>query len=97
MSMAAPDFEAQRTSTQLLRPLRGQHAVTFPDTDGVQFVRSHGEWIQLLTKNEFRVDRLIELYAPHADQGGPERYSYYDASWARQWPPEEIWCATYQP
>jgi len=97
MSMAAPDFEAERTSTQLLRPLQAQEQVTFPDTDGVQFVRSHGEWISLLTKNAFRVDRLVELYAPDADQGGPERYSYYDAAWARQWPPEEIWCATYQP
>lgn len=96
MSMTAPDFEHERTSTALLRPQAGLHKVVFPDTDGVQFALSHGEWIALLTSNGFAVDRLIELYAPAADQGGPERYSYYDAEWARQWPPEEIWCATYQ-
>jgi len=92
MSMAAPDFEGHRTSTQLLRPQRGLNSVLFPDFDGVEFARSHGDWITLLTENGFAVDRLIELYAP--EEGGPERYSYYDAEWARQWPPEEIWCAT---
>jgi len=95
MSMIAPDFEQERTSTALLRPQVGLHKVAFPDTDGVQFALSHGDWIALLTSNGFVVDRLIELYAPPAGQGGPERYSYYDAEWARQWPPEEIWCATY--
>jgi SAM-dependent methyltransferase/GNAT superfamily N-acetyltransferase len=94
ISMAAPDFEAQRTSTQLLRPQRDLERVMFPDTDGVEFVRSHGEWIELLTANGFVVDRLIELYAPEESPGGPDRYSYCDAAWARQWPPEEIWCAT---
>ena len=97
MSMAAPDFEAEHTSTQLLRAQRGANAVTFPDTDGVQFTRSHGEWIELLTSNGFVIDRLIELYAPDESAGGPDRYSYYDASWARRWPPEEIWTATYRP
>ncbi len=95
MSMAAPDFEHEHTSTQLLRPQRALSQVGFPDTDGIQFARGHGEWIRLLTSNGFRVDRLVELYAPDADAGGPDRYSYYDASWARQWPPEEIWCATW--
>lgn len=92
MSMAGPDFEGQSTSTQLLRPQRDLHSIRFPDFDGVEFALSHGTWIELLIANGFVVDRLIELYAPA--QGGPERYSYYDAEWARQWPPEEIWCAT---
>lgn len=95
MSVTAPDFERERTSTHLLRPQRGLQWVGFPDTDGVQFALSHGEWIEVLTSNGFVIDRLIELYAPDASDGGSERYSYYDASWARQWPPEEIWCATY--
>ena len=94
MSMTAPDFDHERTSTELLRPHRDLHRVGFPDTDGVQFALSHGDWIALLTNNGFRIDRLVELYAPPADAGGPDRYSYFDASWARQWPPEEIWCAT---
>lgn len=94
MSMAAPDFEQERTATDLLRPQRDLHRVTFPDTEGVEFALSHGAWIELLTANGFRIDRLIELYAPA--EGGPERYSYYDASWARRWPPEEIWCCTYR-
>jgi len=95
MSMSAPDFEHERTSTQLLRPQAGLHQVVFPDTDGVEFALSHGDWIALLTTNGFVVDRLIELYAPGPETGGPDRYSFYDAAWARQWPPEEIWCATY--
>lgn len=93
MSMVAPDFDQERTGTGLLRAQRGLHRVVFPDTEGVEFALSHGEWIELLTANGFRIDRLIELYAPA--EGGPDRYSYYDASWARRWPPEEIWCCTY--
>lgn len=93
MSLVAPDFELQRTSRQLLRPQRDAYAIRFPDFDGVQFGVSHGTWIEVLTTNGFVVDRLVELYAP-AEGSGPERYSYYDAEWARQWPPEEIWCAT---
>lgn len=92
MSMVAPDFDHQRTGVELLRAQRDLHRVVFPDTDGVEFALGHGRWIELLTDNGFRVDRLIELYAP-AD--GPERYSYYDATWARRWPPEEVWCCTY--
>ncbi len=94
MSMVAPDFDQERTGMVLLRPQHDLHRVTFPDTEGVEFALSHGAWIELLTTNGFRVDRLIELYAP---DDGPERYSYYDASWARRWPPEEIWCCTFQP
>lgn len=92
LSMTAPPFEGQRTSTQLLRPQSDLHRVTFPDFDGVEFALSHGKWIELLRANDFVVDRLIELHAP---DDGPERYSYYDASWAKQWPAEEVWCATY--
>jgi len=91
LAMCAPSFEHERTSTQLLHPQRDLGQVTYPDTDGVEFARSPSGWIQLLTNNGFVVDRLAELYPP-AD--GPERYSYYDASWARQWPAEEVWCAT---
>ena len=94
LAMTAPDFEDQQTSTSLLRPQRSLHRVTFPDTDGVEFALSHGTWIELLTNNGFRVDRLIELYAPPEQDGGPQRYSFYDADWARRWPPEEIWTAT---
>ncbi|KAG1648674.1 hypothetical protein GQR58_029664 [Nymphon striatum] len=85
LAMSAPAFEDERTSTQLLRPQRGLHKVVFPDFDGVEFALSHGDWIDLFRQNGFVVDRVIELYAP--ESGGPERYSYYDASWARQWPP----------
>lgn len=94
MAMAAPDFDAQHTSTSLLRPQRDLHQVLFPDFDGVEFALSHGRWIDLLLANGFRIDRLVELHAPDA---GPDRYSFYDAAWARQWPAEEAWVATYEP
>lgn len=92
LAMALPDFEHEQTSTQLLHAHRGLGSLSYPDADGVEFARSHGDWISVLTASGFVVDRLVELYAP---DDGPDRYSYFDAAWARQWPPEEAWCATY--
>lgn len=92
MAMSVADFEHEETTPELIRPLRNLHSVTFPDFDGAEFALSHGDWIAVLRSNGFAVDRLVELYAP--EQGGPDRYSYYDASWAQRWPAEEIWVAT---
>jgi hypothetical protein len=62
-----------------------QGAGASPEVD-----RQGGEWIQILRTAGFAIDALHELYAPPDAIPHP----YYDlatASWAQQWPVEEIW------
>jgi SAM-dependent methyltransferase len=76
---------------ELLRPQRDVARVRTPG-GGVEFHRSHGEWIAVLRKSGFTIDALHELYAPPDAQDHP----YYDlatAHWARKWPVEEVWVA----
>jgi len=76
----------------LQRPQRGLHRMTWDHEDGVEFFRSHGEWIDLLQRSGFEVERLVELYAPD----GAKTHEYYDtttADWAQQWPSEDLWAA----
>jgi hypothetical protein len=54
---------------------------------------SHGEWVSVLRRHGFAVDRLIELYPPD-DAAAPEYYDIVSADWARRWPAEELWAAT---
>ncbi len=77
---------------QLLRPQKDLHRITWPFEDGVEFFRSHGEWIDLLHSSGFEVERLVELYAPE----GSKTHEYYDgatAEWASKWPAEDLWAA----
>ena len=76
---------------ELRRPQRDVARMRTPD-GGVEFHRSHGEWIAVLHESGFTVDALHELYAPPDAQDHP----YYDlvtADWARKWPAEEVWVA----
>ena len=89
--LCVPD-ERGYASEQLLRPQRDLHRITWSFEDGVEFFRSHGEWIDLLRANGFEVERLVELYAPE----GAKTHEYYDgatADWARKWPSEDLWVA----
>ena len=77
---------------RLQRPQRGLHRMTWDHEDGVEFFRSHGEWIDLLDRSGFEVERLVELYAPE----GATTHEYYDtptADWAQRWPSEDLWAA----
>jgi len=76
---------------ELLRPQRAAHLVVTPE-GGVQFHPSHGEWIKILSASGFVIDALHELYAP-PDAPDHPYYTLATASWARQWPVEEIWVA----
>ena len=80
-------------TTELQRALHGMDRVEWPDTKEVEFHLPPGELIELLRANGFRLDRLIELYAPD-DAQTHEYYKWVTADWARQWPSEEIWVAT---
>lgn len=74
----------------LVRPQFGLHRVEWPDSDGVEFHLSHGDWIRLLRANGFIVENLIEIQAP---DDPPRLHNHVPMEWARQWPCEEIWVA----
>ena len=64
----------------------------WPDTNEVEFHLAHGDWIELLHKNGFEVERLVELFA-NPESETHTYYKYVTAEWARKWPPEEAWAA----
>jgi ubiquinone/menaquinone biosynthesis C-methylase UbiE len=91
ITLCVPDDPGYATE-RLLRPQKGLHSITWPFEDGVEFYRSHGEWIDLLHSAGFEVERLVELFAPE----GAKTHEYYDgatAEWASKWPAEDLWAA----
>jgi len=91
--MAVPDLETDGPATdRLLRPQFGMHRFEWPDSDGVEFHISHGDWIRLLRANGFEVEDLIEL-RPSPETKSVARFEWVTAEWARRWPSEEAWKA----
>ena len=90
MALAAPDDEDQAASDRLLRPQRGMHRFEWPDSEGVEFHVSPGDWIRILRRSGFEIEDLIEVYPP---AGATTRYPFVTIDWARRWPSEEIWKA----
>lgn len=77
----------------LQRPYFGMHRFEFGGDDVVEFHLTHGDWFRVLRANEFRVEDLIEVRpGTHV----PPRYDFVSASWARDWPSEDIWIARRQ-
>lgn len=73
----------------LRRPQRGMHRIEWPDSVGeVEFHLAHGDWVELLTRSGFEIERLVEIYAP---PGATTTYAWMDAAWATRWPCEEAW------
>ena len=89
--LCVPETEVEGAATaELRRPLFGMHRFDWPDSDGVEFHISHGDWIRLLVRSGFDVEDLIEL------RPGPDAtttYEWVTLDWARQWPSEEAWKA----
>ena len=88
-----PDEEDENApiSQQLQRPYLGLYRNEWEfSSNEVEFHLPHGEWIALLRANHFTVERLLELGSPTAVSGS--NYGWADASWATQWPTEEVWC-----
>ena len=77
---------------QLVRPQLGMHKTEWPDTKEVEFHLSHGDWIDLLRRNGFEIERLVELYAP-PDAESHSYYKHVTPEWASRWPAEELWVA----
>jgi ubiquinone/menaquinone biosynthesis C-methylase UbiE len=89
--LCVPDGPGVATE-RLLRAQRGMCRITWLHEDGVEFHLGHGEWIDLLHRAGFAVERLVELYAPD----GAETHEYYEvatAEWASKWPVEDLWAA----
>jgi SAM-dependent methyltransferase len=81
------------TSETLQRPQFESYRIQWPDTPGIEYHLSHGEWIDRLRGSGFEIERLIELYAP-PEAEAHRYYDYVSPDWARKWPHEEIWVAS---
>jgi SAM-dependent methyltransferase len=78
-------------ATRLLRGVRDVSTIAW-EGGGVEHHPSPGTWIRTLTASGFEVVALHELYAP-ADAIDPAWYEIVSASWAKNWPAEELWVA----
>ena len=78
-------------SSELQRPYFGLHRLTWGDEEGVEFQVTHGEWVAVLRRNGFALERLLELQAP--PDATPHEFYSADPEWGRKWPKEEIWVA----
>ena len=86
-----PDEEDQDAplSEKLLRPYLGLYKNKWEfSSNETEFHLTHGEWIKLLRKNNFNIEKLLEMGAP---DGASSRYSWANADWASKWPTEEVW------
>lgn len=78
------------------RLLRAQHElnpIEWPG-GGIEHHPSHGEWVHELRHAGFLVDALHEL-RPDASATTPAYYEIVTAEWARSWPAEDLWTATF--
>jgi SAM-dependent methyltransferase len=80
------------SSETLQRPQFGPYRMQWPGEQGIEYHLPHGDWIDLLRRTGFEIERLIELQAP-ADAEAHPYYDYVTPDWARKWPHEEIWVA----
>jgi SAM-dependent methyltransferase len=90
MMLCAQALETDAATDQLRRPQRGMHRFEWPDTIGIEFHLSPGDWIRLLRTNGFEVEDLVEIYPP---EGSTTEYPFVTLDWARAWPSEEVWKA----
>jgi SAM-dependent methyltransferase len=93
MMLAMPEPENEAATARLLRPQRGMHRFEWPESTGVEYHISHGEWIRLLRRSGFEVEDLIEVYPPDRADGPTRPYPFVDRAWASAWPCEEVWKA----
>jgi SAM-dependent methyltransferase len=89
VTLCIPDEDGQPAQTQLLRPQAAVRRQQWP-TGGVEFHLGHGEWIELLRRHGFEIERMVELYAP-TDATHDSAHMIAGREWAQRWPIEEIW------
>jgi SAM-dependent methyltransferase len=89
--LVTPDADEDApVGATLIRDYFGMHRFEWPDSPGVEFHLTHGDWIRLLRSNGFEVEDLIEVQPP---EGSTTRHPYVNLEWARRWPAENIWKA----
>jgi SAM-dependent methyltransferase len=88
LMLAIPEAEAEAAAAQLLRPQRGMHLFRWPETAGVEFHLSPGDWIKLFRANQLEVEDLVEVYPP---DGSSSDYPFATLEWCQRWPCEEVW------
>jgi len=89
LMLCVPDEDGSPPTDRLLRPQFGMHRFEWPDDPSVEFHLSHGDWIRLFRENGFVIEDLLELRPP---EDGPDgEHPVVPASWARDWPCEEVW------
>ena len=87
--LCAPD--EGKTTERLARPQRGLYKLVWEDDDpGVEFQPGMAEMLAILRTNGFELLDFRELFAPD-DATDHEFYDDPPATWAKQWPAEEIW------
>ena len=82
------DVETDPLTTELQRPYLGMGRLDWGPPDSVEFTLPHGEWISLLTSQDFEIEALREL---GASAGARSDYDWADPKWAASWPTEEVW------
>jgi SAM-dependent methyltransferase len=91
LMLTVPDTEAEGPAgDRLIRDYFGMYRFEWPDSEGVEFHLSHGDWIRLLRSHGLDLEDLIEVQAP---EGSTTRHNYITYEWARRWPGEDIWKA----
>ena len=75
---------------RLARDYFSRYRVEFEPGGAVEFHLTHGNWIMLLRKAGFVVDRLLET---RPQPGAKPRFDVVSPEWAQHWPSEEIWVA----
>jgi SAM-dependent methyltransferase len=88
--MACTPPDGGPPSDQLVRDYFDRYRIEFDDDGAVEFHLPHGHWVEMLRRNDFVLERLIEVRPP---PGAKPRVGIVTADWARRWPSEEIWVA----
>jgi SAM-dependent methyltransferase len=89
--LTSPDVDpVVPAGTELLRAYFGMRRFEWVDDDSVNFYLGYGDWIAVLGRHGFEVERLVELRNPGH---GSKRYNLFTPEWAEQWPAEEMWKA----
>jgi SAM-dependent methyltransferase len=88
MMLCMPPEDGVAATERLLRLAFGIRRVEWPESPGVEFHLSHGDWIRLLRRSGFEIEDLIEV---RPAVGATSRCPCVTFEWARNWPCEEVW------
>lgn len=86
------------TEARLHRPYKGMWGADWRqveiDPHGISFNLSFADWVALIHRTGFRIERYFELYAPE-DATGTRGST--PADWAKSYPLEQVWHLVKQP